>query len=193
MILPIYLGGQPVLRQETAEVTQQTFASQEELQTLLTNMFDTLRQAEGVGLAAPQVGLSLRLLVIDATEVVEEHPECKGFRRVMINPEITERSGEAITLEEGCLSFPGIHEKVERAAHIRVNYLNERFEVQSEEVHGFSARIVQHECDHLGGHVFLDHVSPIRRQLNQGKLLALRKGTTHCNYKVQPPLTKKRK
>jgi peptide deformylase len=192
MILPIYLGGQPVLRQETAEVTRETFSSPKELQALLANMFETLRQADGVGLAAPQVGLSLRLLVIDATEVVEEHPECEGFRRVMINPTITERSNESVTLEEGCLSFPGIHEKVERAAHIRVTYLNEQLEEQNEEVHGFAARIVQHECDHLGGHVFLDHVSPIRRQLNQGKLLALRKGATHCTYKVQPPLVKKR-
>jgi peptide deformylase len=192
MILPIYLGGQAVLRQEGTQVTRETFESEEALHTLIANMFETLRQADGVGLAAPQIGLSLRLLVIDAREVVDEHPECKGFRRVMINPVIVERSEEMVTLEEGCLSFPGIHEKVTRAARIRVNYVDEHFHAHSEEVHQFTARIVQHECDHLKGHVFLDHVAPIRRQLNQGKLLSLRKGTAHCGYKVQP-LTKQKK
>ncbi|MDR3129896.1 MAG: peptide deformylase [Tannerellaceae bacterium] len=192
MILPIYLGGQPVLRQEGTEVTRETFGSEEELKTLVTNMFETLRQADGVGLAAPQIGLSLRLLVIDATEMVSEHPECEGFRRVMINPIIVEQSREGITLEEGCLSFPGIREKVKRAAKIRVTYLDEHFKEHSEEVHDFSARIVQHECDHLNGHIFLDHVAAIRRQLNQGKLLSLRKGTARCTYKVQPPTRQKK-
>jgi peptide deformylase len=192
MILPIYLSGQSVLRKEGKVVTRETFGSEKELSTLITNMFETLQQADGVGLAAPQIGLSLQLLVIDATGVVSEHPECEGFRRVMINPVIVERSEEEIILEEGCLSFPGIHEKVKRAARIRVTYLDEHFQEHSEEVYDFSARIVQHECDHLNGHVFLDHVAPIRRQLNQGKLLSLRKGTAHCTYKVQPPTKQKK-
>jgi peptide deformylase len=192
MILSIYLSGQPVLRKEGDLVTRETFSSEKELNTLIANMFETLRQADGVGLAAPQVGLSLRLLVIDATGAVDEHPECEGFRRIMINPLITELGDEKVTLEEGCLSFPGIQENVSRAAQIRVSYLDEHFNEHTEDVHGFPARIVQHECDHLNGHVFLDHVNPIRRQLNQGKLLALRKGIIPCAYKVQPPTKQKK-
>lgn len=182
MILPIYTYGQPVLRKETQAIDK----SYSGIKELVSNMFDTMYNAEGVGLAAPQVGLSIRLLVIDADVIAESYPECKDFKRVMINPEITEQSDDTISLEEGCLSFPGIHEKVTRAAKIRVRYLDENFEEHEELVEGFTARVVQHECEHLDGHVFIDNISPIRRQLNKGKLNNLIKGSISCDYKIKP-------
>jgi len=157
-----------------------------DVKTLVKNMFETMRNADGVGLAAPQIGLSIRLLVIDADSIAKTRPECKGFRRVMLNPEIIERSDELVTLEEGCLSFPGIHEKVPRAAKIRVRYDDEDFSPHEEEFEAFAARIVQHECEHLEGHVFIDSISPIRRQLNRGKLNNLIKGAVSCDYKIKP-------
>lgn len=182
MILPIYTYGQPVLRKETETVDPAYLNIKE----LVSNLFETMYDAEGVGLAAPQVGLSIRLLVIDADVVSENYPECVGFKRVMINPEITERSDEAISQEEGCLSFPGIHEKVTRAARIRVRYVDEDFQEHDEVVEGFAARVVQHECEHLEGRVFIDNISPIRRQLNKSKLNNLIKGTVPCDYKIKP-------
>ena len=181
MILPIYTYGQPVLRKETKAIDK----SYPEIKELIDNMFETMHKAEGIGLAAPQIGLSIRLIVIDANGISENHPECKDFKRVLINPEITERSSKTVSLEEGCLSFPGIHEKVPRAATIQVEYLDENFNKQVENLEGFNARVVQHECEHLNGRVFIDSISPIRKQLNKGKLNNLIKGKVSCNYKVK--------
>lgn len=182
MILPIYTYGQPVLREETQTIDK----DYPNIKELVGNMFDTMYNADGVGLAAPQIGQSIRLLVIDADAVSQSYPECKDFKRVMINPEIIEESNETISLEEGCLSFPGIHEKVSRAAQIRIRYKDENFDEHEEAVEGFAARIVQHECEHLDGHVFIDNISPIRRQLNKGKLSNLIKGSVSCDYKIKP-------
>ena len=181
MILPIYLYGQQVLRDETADVPQ----DYPNLKELVANMFETMYNADGVGLAAPQVGLSLRLLVIDADVLADDFPECKDFKRAMINPRITERSDETIAMEEGCLSFPGVHEKVSRAKTIRVTYLDENLEAHEEELSGFAARVVQHECEHLDGGVFIDNISPIRKQLNKGKLNNIIKGTARCAYRTK--------
>ncbi len=182
MILPIYTYGQAVLR-EDAQMIHQDYP---DLKKLIDNMFETMYHAEGVGLAAPQIGLSIRLLVIDADPVSQSYPECKDFKRVMINPEITECSQEVISMEEGCLSFPGIHEKVSRAVKIHVKYKDENFNEQEEEVEGFTARVVQHECEHLKGNVFIDNISPIRRQLNKSKLKDIIKGNVSCSYKIKP-------
>ncbi|MDR1222336.1 MAG: peptide deformylase [Tannerella sp.] len=182
MILPIYTYGQSVLRKET-EVINQDYPG---LKKLINDMFETMYNAEGVGLAAPQIGLSIRLLVIDADSVSQNYPECENFKRVLINPEITEFSREAISLEEGCLSFPGIHEKVSRATKIYVKYKDEDFNQREEEIEGFAARIVQHECEHLEGEVFIDNISPIRRQLNKSKLNNIIKGNVSCSYKIKP-------
>ena len=181
MILPVYLYGQPVLRKEAEDVPE----NYPELKQLVANMFETMYNAYGVGLAAPQVGLSLRMLVIDADVMGDDFPECKGFKRAMINPDILESSEEEILLEEGCLSLPGIHEKVSRAKRIRVQYLDENFEEHDEVVEGFAARVVQHECEHLEGHVFIDNISAIRRQLNKGKLNSIIKGTARCSYRAK--------
>lgn len=181
MILPIFLYGQPVLRKPADDIP----GDYPELKQLIDNMFETMYHADGVGLAAPQVGHSLRLFVIDADVMGEDCPECKGFKRVMINPDIYERSEDSITLEEGCLSFPGIHEKVSRAKTIRVRYLDENLEEKDEYVEGFAARVVQHEYEHLEGHVFIDNISGIRRQLNKGKLNDIVKGTARCSYRTK--------
>ena len=181
MILPIYLYGQSVLRKE-AEAVPQDYP---ELKELVNNMFETMYHADGVGLAGPQVGLSLTLLVLDADVLKDDYPECKGFKRAMINPELLETSEETVSLEEGCLSLPGIHEKVARPAKIRVRYKDENWIEHEESVEGFAARVVQHEYEHLTGHVFIDDVSAIRRQLNKGKLNSIIKGTAKCSYRVK--------
>lgn len=181
MILPVYLYGQPVLRKEAEDVPK----DYPDLKQLVSNMFDTMYNADGVGLAAPQIGLSIRLLVIDASVMADDFPECKGFKRAMVNPEIVERSDEEVSMEEGCLSLPGVHEKVSRSGRVRVKYLDENLEAKEETVEGFAARVVQHECEHLDGHVFIDNISAIRRQLNKGKLNSIIKGKARCSYRVK--------
>lgn len=181
MILPVYLYGQPVLRKEAEEVP----TDYPDLKKLIADMYETMYNADGVGLAAPQVGLSLRLLVIDADVLKDDFPECKGFKRTMINPVFLERSDEEVAMEEGCLSLPGVHEKVSRSVRIRVKYLDGDLQEQDEVVEGFAARVVQHECEHLEGHVFIDNISGIRRQLNKGKLNSIIKGTARCAYKAK--------
>jgi peptide deformylase len=180
MILPIYTYGQPVLREKTESIDK----DYPDLKQLIQDMFETMHKAEGVGLAAPQIGRSIRLFVIDADTLAKDHPECKGFKRVMINPEIVDKKEEKITLEEGCLSFPGIHEKVTRFAGIRVKYRDENYEPREETLEKFTARIVQHECDHLESKILIDSISPIRKQLNKGKLNNIIKGTAKCSYRI---------
>ena len=181
MILPVYLYGQPVLRKEAEEVPQ----DYPDWKVLVSNMFETMYHADGVGLAGPQVGLSLRLLVIDADVLADDFPECKGFKRTMINPVFLEKSEETDSMEEGCLSLPGIHEKVSRSVRIRIKYQDADFVEHEEELSGFAARVVQHECEHLTGHVFIDNVSAIRRQLNKGKLNNIIKGSVRCSYRAK--------
>ena len=181
MILPIYLYGQPVLRKEAEDVPR----DYPELKPLIDNMFETLLQAEGCGLAAPQVGLGLRLFIVDGTELAEDYPECANFKKVFINPEMIERSEEKITYSEGCLSLPGISENVIRPQKIRIRYYDENCQEHEDELSGFDARIVQHEYDHLEGNVFTDRISPIRRQFVNGKLQKIAKGKTMGKYKCK--------
>ncbi|MDR2811352.1 MAG: peptide deformylase [Tannerellaceae bacterium] len=181
MILPVYLYGHPILREEAKETPEDYPA----LKELVANMFDTMYHAEGVGLAAPQIGLSLRMIVLDGEPLANDYNECKGFKRVMINPVIKEYGDEEILLEEGCLSLPGIHEKVARANRITVAYADENGTKHEEVIEGFAARIVQHECEHLDGIVLIDNISAIRRQLNKGKLNNIIKGTANCSYRTK--------
>ena len=181
MILPIYLYGQPVLRKVAEEITP----DYPELKSLIESMFDTMHQAEGIGLAAPQVGLAIRLVVVDLDVLSEDFPEFKDFRRVYINAHIIETSDETDTMEEGCLSLPGIHEKVTRSSRIHVQYLDENFVEHDEWVEGYLARVMQHEFDHLEGKVFSDRISTLRRQMNKSKLGNLAKGKVACGYKTK--------
>lgn len=181
MILPIYLYGQPVLRRETENLEM----DYPELKQLIDDMFETLEQADGCGLAAPQIGRSIRLFIVDGTALATDYPECEGFRKVFINPEIIEESEETVMFAEGCLSLPGISENVLRPATVKVRYLDIDFNEHEEELSGFAARIFQHEYDHLEAHVFTDRISPIRRQFVKSKLSNIAKGKITARYHVK--------
>ncbi|MDE6080585.1 MAG: peptide deformylase [Duncaniella sp.] len=181
MRLPIYLYGHPVLRKECTPITP----DYPELKELLENMFATMYASEGVGLAAPQIGRTDRIVVIDADPLKESFPECAGRKMVLINPEIEVLDGEEISREEGCLSLPGLSERVPRVEHIRMTWLDEDLQPHDEVFTGFLSRIIQHECDHLEGTLYMDHVSGIRRQLNRGKLNAIVNGRTRPDYPVR--------
>lgn len=181
MILPIYVYGQPVLRKVAEDITP----DYPNLKELIANMHETMDCSDGVGLAAPQVGLSIRVVVINLDVLSDEMPAYKDFRRVYINPHILEELGETVSMEEGCLSLPGIHEPVRRTDKIRVRYMDENFVEHDEIVEGYLARVMQHEFDHLEGHMFIDHLSPLRKQMIKGKLNAMLKGKVQCSYRVK--------
>ena len=176
MILPIYVYGQPVLRKVAEDIP----VDYPNLKELIDNMYETMDKAEGVGLAAPQIGLPIRVVVINLDVLSEDLPEYKGFRKAYINAHILEVGGEEVSMEEGCLSLPGIHEPVKRGNKIRVKYLDENLVEHEEVVEGYLARVMQHEFDHLEGKVFIDHLSPLRRQMLKGKLNAMLKGIPPC-------------
>lgn len=187
MILPIYTYGQPVLRKEAQDITP----DYPELKTLIANMWETLQLSEGIGLAAPQIGLDIRLVIIDLDPLKEDFPEYDGFRRVYINAHIEEYDDtEKDTSEEGCLSLPAIHEKVVRPKRIRVTYMDENFEEHDEWVEGYLARVMQHEFDHLDGKMFIDRISPLRKQLIKSKLKALLQGRFRCGYRTKTVVRK---
>ena len=181
MILPMYLYGQSVLR-KVAEPIDKDYP---ELQTLIDNMFETMYKSEGVGLAAPQIGLGIRVVVIDASPMAEEEPSLANSKMALINPHIESFDGENVSMEEGCLSLPGIHESVTRKNTIHITYMDENFVHHDEVISGYLARVIQHEYDHLEGHVFTDRISPIRRQLITNKLQNIAKGKVNCNYKTK--------
>lgn len=181
MILPIYLYGHPVLRKETVEVTP----DYPKLKELIQNMFETMYNADGVGLAAPQVGLNLRLFVIDLEPLAEDEPKYAGFKKVFINPRIVEYKGEIVKLNEGCLSLPGLSESVEREESVRIQYFDEDFKPHDEEYSDFFARCIQHEYDHIEGKLFIDKISAIRKQLIKSKLNNMLKGKVNCHYRVK--------
>lgn len=181
MILPIYVYGQPVLRKVAEDITP----DYPNLKELVQNMFETMRNADGVGLAAPQIGLPIRVVTIDLDVLSDELPEYKDFHKAYINAHILEVSGEEVSMEEGCLSLPGIHESVKRGNKIHVKYLDEDLVEHDEIVEGYLARVMQHEFDHLDGKMFIDHISPLRKQMIKGKLNAMLKGKAHCSYKVK--------
>jgi peptide deformylase len=181
MILPIYTYGQPVLR----KVAEDIDANYPELKQLVENMYETNERADGVGLAAPQIGLPIRVVIVDLRPLAEDMPEYADFKRAYINGYIVDEEGETILMDEGCLSLPGIHEKVPRAEKVRIQYVDENFVEHDEWVEGFLARVIQHEFDHLEGKVFTDRISPLRRQMNKAKFNALLSGKVRCDYKVK--------
>lgn len=182
MILPIYIYGHPVLR----KVTQDIDASYPNLKALIDNMYETMYNADGIGLAGPQVGLEDRIFVIDVSPLAdEEHPEFKDMKKVFINARIKSRSGEKSSADEGCLSIPGINESVPRQDTIEIDYLDENLEPHSETYTGFIARVIQHEYDHIDGILFTDHISAIRKRLIKAKLSNMAKGKVSCRYKVR--------
>ncbi|MDD4819298.1 MAG: peptide deformylase [Flavobacteriales bacterium] len=188
MILPITAYGDPVLKKTSVDID----ASYPELSTLIANMFETMEEADGVGLAAPQVGLDIRLVVIDASPMAEdeniskeEKAFLKTFKKTLINPQMLNEWGEPWAYEEGCLSLPGIHEKVFRPGNIRIKYMDENFVEHEEEITGLAARVVQHEYDHLEGLVFTDHLSPLTKRMLQKRLQGIGEGRVHVRYPMR--------
>lgn len=182
MILPIYIYGQPVLRKVAEDIPNDYPA----LSQLIGDMYETLDASEGIGLAAPQIGKAIRLVVIDLDVLSDDLPEYKGFRHAFINAHILEiDESNTDTSEEGCLSIPGIHEKVTRGTRIHVQYLDEELKPHDEWVTGYLARVMQHEFDHLEGQMFIDHLSPLRKQLIRNKLRQLSQGRFRCSYRTK--------
>lgn len=179
----MYIFGQPVLRKTAEEIDVETYPN---LKELIANMFETLKHSEGVGLAAPQVGLPIRLFIIDLDVISDDDPQYKGYLHTFINPEIIEESKETISMSEGCLSIPGINESVKRPEKVLVNYIDENGEEQERWLEGFEARVFQHEYDHLDGKMFVDRLTPFRKQLIKSKLVAMAKGKFSAHYKCKP-------
>ncbi|NTW33375.1 MAG: peptide deformylase [Bacteroidetes bacterium] len=189
MILPIYSYGNSILKKETEEIGK----SYPNLKELIDNMYETMYAAPGVGLAAPQIGLSIRLFVIDATGYADdENPELDGYKKVFINAHIIEEEGEEWLFNEGCLSFPKLREDVLRKPKIHIQYFDENFTYHDEWVEGVLTRIIQHEYDHTDGIVFIDHLSNLRKQMIKGKLNDIANGKIDVAYKIIFPKKKKR-
>ena len=182
MILPIYIFGQPVLRKVAEDITP----DYPQLKELIDDMWETLAESEGIGLAAPQIGKAIRLVVIDLDVLADDMPEYKDFKHVYINAHILEYDEDNTDVsEEGCLSIPAIHEKVTRPTRIHVEWDDENFEHHDEWVDGYLARVMQHEFDHLEGRLFIDHLSPFRKQMIRSKLKALVDGRVRCGYRLK--------
>lgn len=185
MVLPVYVYGMSVLRKVAPEIPE----DYEGLDQLIEDMFETMRASDGIGLAAPQVGKSLRIFVVDTTPISDDkdEPELKDFKRVFINPYILEEWGDPWSFEEGCLSLPNIREEVTRPSKVRIEYYDENWNLMEEEFDGIRARVIQHEYDHLEGKLFVDKINPIRRKLISPRLNAISRGKADCDYKMIYP------
>lgn len=196
MILPIIAYGDPVLRKEAEEITKEY----PQLNELIENMFETMYEARGIGLAAPQIGLPIRLFVVDATPFEddedlseEEQKFVSTFKKVFINAKIVEESGDEWAFNEGCLSIPDVREDVFRQPNIVIEYLDENFKKQKESFSGIVARIIQHEYDHIEGILFTDKLSPLKKRLIKGRLENISKGKVSIDYRMKFPNAKKKR
>jgi peptide deformylase len=193
MVLPIIAYGDAILKKRAADIPK----DYPNLDKVIANMFDTMHNAKGVGLAAPQVGLSIRLFVVDASPYAEdkedtekEKKELMNFKKIFINPTIVKEDGTKWKFNEGCLSIPSIREDVERKPSIRIKYMDENFKAHDEEYDGLRARIIQHEYDHIEGVLFVDKINPLRRSLLKRKLSEVSKGLVEVSYKMKFPIKK---
>ena len=191
MILPIIAYGDPVLKKEAEEIEE----SYPDLQQLISDMFETMYQAKGVGLAAPQIGKSIRLFIVDGSPFADEEgeepdPKAKGiehFKKVFINPIIEEESGPKWSFQEGCLSIPKIRENVIRNEKITLTYFDEKWNFHEEVYDGYAARIIQHEYDHIEGVLFTDHLNPLKKKLLHKRLVNISNGEISIDYKMKFP------
>ncbi|MFN0202001.1 MAG: peptide deformylase [Bacteroidia bacterium] len=183
MILPIVAYGYPVLRKKAQEIT----ADYPNLKKLIENMFETMYNAHGVGLAAPQVNLSIRLFVVDGSPMDDEETPMADFKKVFINPVMLSETGKEWAFREGCLSIPDVREDVFRNPDITIQYFDENFEQKTETFQGMQARIIQHEYDHLEGILFTDHISKFRLQLLKTRLSRISKGAIDHDYPMKFP------
>ncbi|HEX9650667.1 MAG TPA: peptide deformylase [Cyclobacteriaceae bacterium] len=179
MIYPIIVYGDPILKKRAEEIKKNEL----DVLQLAEDMFETMYNASGVGLAAPQIGISKRIFVIDGSAV--EEPQLEGFKKIFINPEIKDEDGLPWPYEEGCLSIPNIREDILRNPKIRVTYLDENWEEHTEEYEGLKARIIQHEYDHLEGILFTDYLSGFKKRLLKGKLQNIKKGNVETSYPIK--------
>ncbi len=196
MILPIVAYGDPVLKKKATEIAK----DYPKLEDLIANMYETMYGASGVGLAAPQVGLPIRLFIVDTSpfaddEVLdeEEREQLKNFKHTFINPKIIEESGDEWAFNEGCLSIPDVREDVFRQPNIKVEYYDEAFKKQTLELDGLAARVFQHEYDHVEGVLFTDKLSSLKKRLIKGKLTNISKGKIRVDYRMRFPLLKKKR
>ncbi|HLN22294.1 MAG TPA: peptide deformylase [Bacteroidales bacterium] len=183
MIYPILVIGHPLLRKVAVDIDKDYPA----LDQFISDMFETMYYSDGLGLAAPQVGKSIRIFVIDGQPLAEDEPDMAGFKKVFINAHITERSADLVPMSEGCLSIPNLREEVVRESRIRINYYDEKWEYHDEVYEGYKARVIQHEYDHLDGILFTDKLSPIRKRLLKSKLVAIGKGNFEVDYRTILP------
>lgn len=181
MIYPVTVFGDPILRKKAGPITKDF----EDLKGFIQNMFETMYSSDGVGLAAPQVGQSVRIFILDTTTDEEDEPA--GIKKAFINPEIIEKSGDEWVLNEGCLSLPEIREDVLRPETVRIRYFDEDFNEHEEIYCGFSSRVIQHEYDHLEGIMFVDYLTPLKRRILKSKLTAISKGKIQPKYRIKVP------
>ena len=196
MILPIVAYGDPVLKKRATEISK----DHPNLEQIIANMYETMYGAHGVGLAAPQVGLSIRLFLVDTAPfsedesyTPEEKTELKAFKRTFINAKIIEESGEEWSFNEGCLSIPNVREDVWRCPKVKIEYQDEDFTTHVEEFEGLIARVIQHEYDHIEGILFTDKVSSLKKRLLKGKLTNISKGKTSVDYRMRFPNSSKKR
>jgi len=189
MILPVYVYGHPLLRKKSENISPEY----PNLEGLIANMFDTMYHTGGVGLAAPQIGKSIRLFIVDGKAYEKEEPALADFKKIFINAEILNESGEEWSFNEGCLSVPKIREDIRRRENIRLKYMNEKFESFEEDFSGIAARIIQHEYDHLEGKLFIDHVSSLKKALLKRRLTDISKGRSNADYRIVVPEKRKSK
>lgn len=181
MILPIYTYGQPVLKKVGFDIDQ----NYEGLDTLITDMYETMYAAKGVGLAAPQIGLAIRLFIVDTIQIMDEDKKETGIKKAFINAQILEENGDFWAYEEGCLSIPNVRGDVERHAKIRIRYMDAQFNQHEELYDGINARVIQHEYDHIEGILFTEKLKPLKKKLVQRKLNAIKAGKMQADYKVK--------
>ncbi len=182
MILPIYAYGQPVLKQEGEPFDPNTYV---DFDQLLKNMWETMYAAKGVGLAAPQIGLSLKLFVIDTTAYQEDGKEFIGIKKVFTNATIIEETGDGWDFEEGCLSIPDLRAEVERPSDVVIEYIDDKGNKLVETYQGLNARVIQHEFDHTMGVLFIDHLKPLKKRMVQRRLEAIKKGQVEADYRLK--------
>ncbi len=181
MILPIYAYGQPVLKKVAEEIDK----DYPFLEELIANMWETMYNAQGVGLAAPQIGRSIRLFIVDSIQMEEEDKPFKGIKKVFINAQKIEESGPINEYEEGCLSIPDIRGDVNRPQQLTIRYFDENFVEHTETFEDLNARVVQHEYDHIEGILFTEHLKPLKRRLVKRKLDKIKKGKIKHEYRMK--------
>lgn len=184
MIYPIVMYGDAVLRKRATDLEKGS-----DLTQLVADMYETMYEANGIGLAAPQIGKSIRLFIVDGT-TLDDEPTLKDFKKVFVNPQIVEEYGEEWAFEEGCLSIPNIREEVWRKETVRIKYFDEKWNAFEEEFDGMKARIIQHEYDHIEGKLFTDYLSPLKKRMLKGKLTNISKGDVDTEYRIAAPLKK---